>query len=345
MIRVALRCDASPAIGGGHVMRCLALAEALSACGCGLLLLVRPGTSEVAPALSRFHSCDVRIIEGRAASAVSAIAAHWPSGADLVIVDSYASDAEYETALRSAGRKIMVVDDLANRKHDCDLLLDQTCGRQGAAYGGLVPARARVLAGSRYALLRAEFAALRHEASRRREECPSVDRVLIAMGLTDVGGGTLSIARAALATGLAMRFDVVVGAKADSLAPLEALARKHSSVHTHVDPADLGRLMLEADIGIGALGMMTLERCCLGLPSIGVVLADNQRATAEEIDRAEAALVIRDTAELDALLPQMLRQLTSDPPLRLRLSRNALSLVDGQGSQRVAEAILETVCG
>lgn len=339
--KVALRCDASAEIGGGHVMRCLALAEALLARGCGVLFVVRAGTGKTVPALSRLGLGDIVEIDGEARSAVAAIRARWPSGADLVVVDSYATDAAYEAALRGAGRKIMVIEDLASRRHDCDLLLDQTFGRQATAYAPLVPAPARVLAGSDYALLRGEFAALRPEALRRRRRSPACDRILITMGLTDVGGITLRTTSAAAAASEARSFDVVLGAGASSLGPLEAMAKSDPRIRIHVDPADLGRLMLQADIGIGALGTMTWERCCLGLPSIGVALVENQRATAAAVDAAKAALVIPDVVEVEEKLPQMLKRLSGDPALRRNLSRNAAAIVDGQGSLRVAEAMLQ----
>ncbi len=343
MIKVALRCDASPKIGGGHVMRCLALAEALAGQGFELLFLVRWGTGEAAPALSRFRSGDVSVIGGGAASAAVAIRARWPSGADLIVVDSYAIGADEEGALRSVGRKIMAIDDLADRRHDCDLLLDQNCGRVEQDYAGLVPSGTRLLAGSRYALLRAEFTALREKALARRQESPAAKGILIAMGLTDLGGITLRVVAAALAASAQSRLDVVLGAKAESLAPLAMVAQRDARIRLHVDPENLARLMLAADIGIGALGTMTWERCCLGLPSVGVVLAENQRGIAEEVAKAEAALVIPDAGEIEALLPEMLAQLSADAALRSRLSRNAIALVDGQGSRRVAEAILDTV--
>jgi UDP-2,4-diacetamido-2,4,6-trideoxy-beta-L-altropyranose hydrolase len=343
VIKVALRCDASAGIGGGHVMRCLALAEALESQGCGLVFLVRAGTGEAAPALSRFQRGHVAVIEGGASSAIAAIRAHWPSGADWAVVDNYAIDAAYEAALRASARRIMAIEDLADRGHDCDLLLDQTFGRRADAYAGRVPASARVLAGSDYALLRAEFAALRPQASKRRRESLGAERILIAMGLTDLSGITLRVARAALAASPSARFEIVLGAKAQSLAPLESMAESDGRLRIHVDPTDLGRLLLDADIGIGALGTMTWERCCLGLPSIGIALVDNQRAIAEEIGKAKAALVIRDAAELEARLPELLGRLSSDAALRHSLSRNAAAIVDGQGSRRVARAMLEMV--
>jgi spore coat polysaccharide biosynthesis predicted glycosyltransferase SpsG len=192
-------------------------------------------------------------------------------------------------------------------------------------------------------LLRAEFATLRPQASKRRRESLAAERILIAMGLTDLGSITLRVVKAAAAASPAMSFDIVLGAGAKSLEPLEAMAREDARIHIHVDPEDLARLMLEADIGIGALGTMTWERCCLGLASIGIVLADNQRAIAEEVDRAAAVLIIRDAAQLEARLPELLDRLSSDAALRHSLSRNAAAIVDGQGSRRVARAMLEMV--
>jgi UDP-2,4-diacetamido-2,4,6-trideoxy-beta-L-altropyranose hydrolase len=265
----------------------------------------------------------------------------WPDGLDAIVFDSYAIDAKLERAFRTKAKKIVVIDDLADRPHDCDALIDSTWGRSIDHYHGLVPPHAQILAGPRYALLRPEFAALRPASLASRTTDGPIHRVLVSFGLTDVGGITARVVNRLLQMQIEADLDVVVGPRAESRAALEKLASSDYRVKLHVNPQDMARLMACADLAIGAGGQTSWERCCLGLPSIIVALADNQRASALDLGAAGAAEVVLGVtdANLDAI-PTMLLKLLTNPADRRRMAANAAKIVDGRGSSRVCDALL-----
>ena len=193
--------------------------------------------------------------------------------ADWLIVDHYLLDARWHSAARSFASRLVVVDDLANRSYDCDLLLDQTLGRTPSDYDSWVPPGTRILAGSNYALLRPEFELERPAALKRRKEAVGVSRILVSMGTADIGGWTAKIIDEVLEAAPGCDVDVVLGAQAPSLARVQQLASLDRTISLRVDTAEMPRLMRDADLAIGAAGTTSWERCCMGLPAIAVILA------------------------------------------------------------------------
>jgi UDP-2,4-diacetamido-2,4,6-trideoxy-beta-L-altropyranose hydrolase len=339
-LRIAIRVDASPVIGGGHVMRCLTLATALAKRGDDIVFVCAAGTLDVVPALA---ACGFAVVEGAdfasAAAIETAVRLRWLDGADWLIFDSYSIDALLERALRGAARRIMVIDDLANRPHDCDVLLDQNLGRRAEDYAGLVPSSCCVLAGTGYALLRPEFAAARTAALARRESAftrgQPVARILVSLGMTDFGGLTERVVRAVIEANTGAMIDVVLGRGAPSLAALRALAAERHDVVLHVDDADMCQLTADADLAVGAAGSTSWERCCLGLPTIMLVLADNQREVARALVAAGAAVVC-DVGEI----PIILRLWTGDPYSLLPITNKAASITTGCGVSAVTNLLI-----
>ena len=260
------------------------------------------------------------------------------AGTNWIVVDHYQLDRIWEEAARPAAGAIMVIDDLANRPHACDLLLDQTLGRRPADYAALVPDRCRILAGAMYAPLRPEFAAMRSAALTRRAEPKPVERLLITLGGTDVGGVTERVLCDVLATGLGCDIDVVLGTAAPSLPSVQALTVSHTNIRLHVDHRDMAALMLEADLAIGAAGTTSWERCCLGLPALTLVLATNQRFIAEQLEAAGAHRVSPTLGgeSFRAALSAIVR----DDNARTQMSERAAAVTDGRGAERVCEAML-----
>lgn len=140
------RADASSVLGGGHVMRCLTLAGALSDAGWTCAFAARPGAADAVPALAR-SGYDVVTLDGAEADEPGVLARRWPEGPDWLVVDHYGLGADFETSCRPWARNIMVLDDLADRTHDCEVLLDQNLGRENGAYSALVPEGCGVLLG------------------------------------------------------------------------------------------------------------------------------------------------------------------------------------------------------
>lgn len=212
-------------MGGGHVMRCLALSKALEDLGCSVRFVVTAETIGMMPMLLLAHQVSVMSSPTDALQLVAAV----PEGCDLLVVDHYSWDASLEKQCRPWAKKIMVIDDLADRRHDCDILLDQTYGRSPSDYGDLVPADCDTLIGPHYALLRSEFAEARPRALRRRE-LASFQRILVSIGLTDPMNVTSDILDGIVESGLQLKTDIVLGSSAPCLADIREKASRHADL-------------------------------------------------------------------------------------------------------------------
>lgn len=340
--RVLFLADCGPEVGGGHVMRCLSLARAMKAKGatCGFL-----SPSDVAVVLDVFAGSDFERLPAPGAplgllleSAAKAAAA-WR--ADILVFDHYGLGAAQERKFRKAGRRLVAIDDLAQRTHDCDLVIDPSLGRSAQDYAGLAPDSAQVLAGPAYALLRPQYAARRAAALARRRSREPPRRLLVSLGLMDLHGVTGEVVRLIQPELGELKVDVAVGSGAPSLALLRQIASRDRRLRLHVDALDMAELIADADIGVGAGGSSTWERAALGLPSLSLVLAGNQQALALELERRGAVLAVEARGgELQTALRAAFLRLMQEPELRSQLSSRSAALCDGKGASRAAEAIL-----
>jgi len=360
---VVFRSDASVQIGTGHVMRCLTLAEALRENGTECLFLCRPHQGHLMDLISaRGHRVKALPAFGpesagwtprpgpphaawlgtdQATDAADSLRAlEGEERAAWLVVDHYALDREWQTALRPVCDRLMVIDDLADRPHDCDLLLDPNIGRSEADYTGLVPDGVRILLGPRYALLRPEFAAHRAESLARRAQ-PELRRLLVTLGGVDKDNITCQVLDALDASALteALEITVVMGPHAPWLAAVRERAQTmRRPTRVLVGVSDMARLMTESDLAIGAAGSTAWERCCLGLPTIQLVLAENQREAALAFSRLDAAVSMPSLAGLHEGLSHVIRALHPD---RLRALSNASARIcDGRGAQIAVELLL-----
>ncbi|MGH8491028.1 MAG: UDP-2,4-diacetamido-2,4,6-trideoxy-beta-L-altropyranose hydrolase [Gammaproteobacteria bacterium] len=336
MAFAVFRADASPAVGGGHVMRCLALAEALTARGWICAFACNTGAARTIPALAASRH-EVWELTNNDAATPAALQRRWPAGAELLTVDHYGLDAAYESACRPWAARILVIDDLASRDHDADLLLDQAPGRSDADYRGRVPPPCRLMLGTDYALLRPQFAGARADALRKRRERKVLRRVLVSLGATDPDNVTGQVLDVIHGREVNLGVDVILGAGTPHR---EAIARQLQVLPPpsalHVDPTveTMIRLMAAADLAIGAGGISAWERCCLGLPALILLLADNQRANVLALARAGAASATKVNE-----LPDRIRELTANPAALGDMSTAAASLCDGGGCERVARVL------
>jgi UDP-2,4-diacetamido-2,4,6-trideoxy-beta-L-altropyranose hydrolase len=332
--RIGFVCFASAQVGGGHVMRCLTLAAEMERRGSTVYLAVNPEARHFVPALDRTKFLMVASPDA------------WTESLDVIIFDSYDIDARMERRFRAKANHIVVIDDLANRAHDCDVLIDSGMGRTAADYRYLVPPHALVLAGPAYLLLRPEFVTRHKAASARHRSGGQFFRTLVSFGLTDVGGITARVVDRLLSTDQASYLDVVIGPSAPSREFLESRMAGDPRLTLVIDPADMAQLMERADLAIGAGGQTSWERCCLGVPTLLMVLADNQRSGAVALDRAGAVVVVDGTS--DAHLGEMASlyaRLVADAEWRARMSAAAARLVDGKGCVRIGQILLGLITG
>ncbi len=331
------RADAAAALGGGHVMRCLTLAKALKRLGWRCAFAVNPEAPEVVSALA---GEEVRLLDP-AADEPEALRRGWPGGVDWLVVDHYGREAAWEAACRPWAEAILAIDDLADRPHDCNVLLDQTFGRQAADYARLVPATCRVLAGSAHALLRPGFARARPASLARRADAAGLRRLVVTLGATDPENYTQAALQGIANSNLDLAVDVVLSGAAPHLdAVRQQIAGMPQKVQLHIDVADMESLLAAADLAIGAAGTSTWERCSLGLPSLLVVIADNQRLTAESVTAAGAArLLAGPKSGVPAQVAEALRALSADGSALHEMSARAAELCDGRGADRLGLAL------
>jgi UDP-2,4-diacetamido-2,4,6-trideoxy-beta-L-altropyranose hydrolase len=342
--RILFLADAGPAVGGGHVMRCLTLARALTERGAACAFVE---SRAAAPILRRFgwpaHT-PLAMANDEATPELLTDAQNFAHQfqADIVVVDHYGLGSGEETALGDRGaRRVVAIDDLADRGHACDLVVDPGYGRRADAYRALAPDHARVLAGPAYALVRPEFGAARWRAMSRRAGHPPVRRALVSLGLTDVGAITARVVEALSAHLGETRLDVVLGAGTPSVEPLAPLAERDRRIRLWIDTGEMASLMADADIAIGAGGSSTWERATVGLPSATVILAENQRAMTAHMAAAGLTLALdAGAADFEAQLARAWTALTDDALVRWRLAEASSELCDGRGAERVAEAVL-----
>lgn len=372
-MKIAFRTDASLQMGSGHVMRCLTLADALKARGaqCHFISRAHQGhlmevirqrgytvNSLAAPVQQMQSAINTIAITGQdAQNKKPKKLAHetwlgntWQADAqetsttlaslklDWLVVDHYGLDQRWENALAVHCCQLMVIDDLADRPHLCNMLLDQNLGRQPQDYAGLVPIHCQVLSGPEYALLRPEFAALRTYSLQRRQAQPALRQLLITMGGVDQPNATGQVLQALKTCELPAecRITVVMGLTAPWLKNVQELAEQMpwpTAVMVNVN--DMAQRMADSDLAIGAAGSTSWERCCLGLPTLMVVLADNQKEAAEHLQKAGAA----DCLSFGGLLLQDLHdrlQCFIDHPKQLgQMSNFASAITDGQGVERI----------
>ncbi len=358
---ITFRVDASLTIGSGHVMRCLTLADALVQRGAQCHFVCRSHVGHMLDAIRlRGHTAtaldasETKSAESEASprhahwlgaswqsDATETLAAIGDQHAQWLVVDHYALDERWERAVRESSAQLMVIDDLADRPHDCDLLLDQNLGRTIDSYADLTPPTAHIFAGAAHALLRPEFAELRN-ASLARRAAPRLDHLLVTMGGVDKDNATQrvldALARCALPS--YSRITVVMGAMSPWTDQVRARASAMPcSIQVLVGTSQMAQLMVDSDLAIGAAGSTSWERCCLGLPTIQLVLADNQAAIAQALADEGAAWSANDHTLQDVLEKIFSEDFAID---RLAsMSRAAAAVTDGLGAPNIAKRLAE----
>jgi len=362
---VVFRVDASTEIGTGHVMRCLTLADALTRVGADCHFICRNHIGNMNDYI-RQRGYPVYELTSSDATPVDASKAelqheHWLQVpwaddaaqsydvmqrericADWLVLDHYALDARWQRAMKPTFERLMVIDDLADREHVADLLLDQNLGRAAADYDGLVPESCIRLIGPQYAMLRPEFAQWRSYSLKRRQN-PELKHILVTMGGVDKDNftGRVLDALARMDPPSDMRIHVVLGERAPSLKQVrqQAKAMAHMSVSIHVNVENMAQMMSESDLVIGAAGSTSWERCCLGVPSVLMAVADNQRKVCDELSAQKAALTICNAKAVETELLYVLSRIMRNRSILFTLSDRSKRITSGNGTEQVVEQL------
>jgi UDP-2,4-diacetamido-2,4,6-trideoxy-beta-L-altropyranose hydrolase len=335
---LCIRADAGARMGVGHVMRCLALAQAWKLRGGRVVLLthaeapaliqrLRDEGLELQPLLAAQGSLE------EAAEVVN-LAAEYP--AKWLVLDGYHFTPDYRAALKVSGLRLLIIDDLADTDLSAaDILLNQNAYATAQMY----PVASRLLLGSQHALLRREFLPWR---SQRGAEPEEAREVLITLGGGDPDNVTLRVLH--LLAGMTERrlvLKVIVGSANPHVESLRAALPMNHEIEVLVNPPNLPELMSRAHVAISAAGSSCWELACLGLPMLLIITADNQRGVAARLEELGLAVCLgwhEDFPKQDTL--ECLRDFLEDAPRRRRMSEEARLLVDGRGAGRVVEAML-----
>lgn len=356
-MNIAFRADASTEIGVGHVMRCLTLANELKKYGARIRfvgyglsaflldMLVLRGIEFVSPDREITNDQFNELSHAKWLGASQVHDAHATSRAlsdrlwDWIVVDHYALDKRWETILRPHAKRLLVIDDLADRAHDCDLLLDQNLfTNAGARYADKLPAHCVLMLGPHYALLQPEYAELHRHTSPR--EGP-IKRIMVYFGNADALDLTGMAIRAFLLLGRSdIALDVVVHACNPQIESIRQKTIGHRNIVLHSDLPTLAPLMAQSDFAIGSGGTSSWERCCVGLPSLVITLADNQRVITEELDRLGAVRWLGHVGAVTvSILAHALEQFLSED-LPKTWSQTCQRVVDGRGCSRVRSVMM-----
>jgi UDP-2,4-diacetamido-2,4,6-trideoxy-beta-L-altropyranose hydrolase len=369
MNSIVFRCDASLCIGSGHVMRCRTLARELQSRGAQVFFLCRRQPGNLISLLEQeftvlplpelplsaaeglqgreLYSAWLGCSQGQdAADCLQSLAQANIKSASWLVVDHYGLDVTWEKLLLAglvgeATTRLLVIDDLADRLHQADLLLDQNYfgAKTETRYTRLVPAHCRQLLGPHYALLGPEYAQ-HHPLVPPRTE---LRRVLVFFGGVDpdnlTGRALEGLMKPALAD---IAVDVVLGLQSTHRHAVEELVARRPYTTLHEPMPSLAGLIARADLAIGAGGATTWERCCLGLPSIMVVCAHNQEDICKAINKVRAGVILYPNARLSAEISEQVVTLCHDANMHFQMSCRAEQICDGLGVSRVSKVVIST---
>jgi UDP-2,4-diacetamido-2,4,6-trideoxy-beta-L-altropyranose hydrolase len=344
-MNIMIRTDASVSIGTGHVVRCLTLSDELKKSGVNISFMCREENGNLIGHIEKKGYHVNRLPAGidieTEREFAGKILERQTVTTDWLIIDHYDIDDSWETYQRQFVKNVMVIDDLSNRRHDCDLLLDQNYVPDGDRYKGLVPEQCVQLLGPEYALLRPQFMEARE---RTRNRNGVVRRILVFMGGADQAGQTVKALRAVQRLNRPdIHTDVVLGDANPYKNEIISLVSQIPNAECHINIENMAELMEIADLSIGACGVATWERCCLGLPSLVIAVAENQINIAAGLSK-EGCLIYSGRYE-DSTVHTLLEDLNfliRHGDILQGVSLKAREIVDGKGIARVRDYLLKT---
>jgi UDP-2,4-diacetamido-2,4,6-trideoxy-beta-L-altropyranose hydrolase len=342
LIKVCFRLDASNKIGAGHLRRCLVLAQALKPYVFQVTFACRALQENAYPLVER-QGFVLHLLEAQDSSEEGFAEFLQTDAFDLLIVDHYQVNQEMLAKWRQLVVKVMVIDDLANRRLECDLLLDTGLGKTFKDYQGLVHENCNVMIGHEYALIADDFVKLREAAQRKRKQMVSIQRVLVSIGSSDVLNILPSMierfSRAFSQAGI--QFVYVLSEGAQNIMAVKTAVANSKNACLLMDTPNMAEEMLLADYGITASGVTAYERSCLGLPGIVLPIVDNQIHFALGLQKMEWFKVFFDSeCFIENVVAQLEKSLKQACLRKLNIqSRTGMDAIDGLGAQRVVKEL------
>jgi len=319
---VLVRADASSSIGIGHVIRTLSLARELRSLGIGSVYVIRKNEGNLSEYIKSLgfnvYEMEADTWQNDADCTIQCIGKE--SSISWVIVDHYDLDKRWESKLKNISLNIMVLDDLANREHNCDLLLDQNYHIDASErYQGLVPESCKLVLGPSYALVRKEFTKLAENTESSQEE---VKKILITMGGADALNVTKLAIEAISGIGKDYEINVVIGSANRHKNMIKAICDNFSNINYHYQTERMAELISQADICVGAGGSTSWERGMLGLATLTIVTAENQLKTTADLDKVGATILLGIAENIDVgTIRVALQDLINNNDKRRRISK------------------------
>ena len=336
-----IRVDASPEIGIGHIMRCLTLAQELKNNFDKIIFLTRKDSGDFTETIMKNEFEVIFIPTNNDSDIIKNLITTYSENKNFLLIDHYDVDSNFESSLKNIFEKIFVIDDLANRKHDCDLLIDQNYYRDlNHRYKKLIQNDTITLLGSKYAIIRPEFRNINKKTIKKNSQ---IKKILVSFGGSDPTNECKK-ALDALCSIENNQFEIVaiVGIYNNKFERLKKLYEKYSNIKIYRHVNDLSRLMLNSDLFIGAGGTTTWERFYMGLPSIVIVISDDQKESIEFLSDMGHIINLGLAKNVTSkTYVQTLQKLNSD--LIYNMSLNNQKLVDGNGSNRIKKQIIELI--
>ena len=341
-MKAIFRVDASLKMGTGHVMRCLTLAQVLNENGADVEFICRKHEGSLIDKIrsSGFVVHELEVFEETKVDNKLAHS-HWLGATqqqdaddcinilkaeklDWLIVDHYALDEEWQKRLKPCYEKLMVIDDLADKIFDCDVLLNQNLGAQIEDYKNKISDNCELLLGCNYALLRPEFSDLRGRALEKRKKTIVINNILITMGGNDNENITYDILQQ-----LDGKYNITVALGSSPVHKDMIIDyAEGKNIKVIIDADNMAELMFEADLAIGTGGSTSWERCCLGLPTLLYITAENQRMVAENLEKKGAVVMVKN-------LKDDLKMIINNIACWKSISNKSQVICDGLGVKRI----------
>lgn len=343
-MKVVFRADASQDEGGGHLIRSLVIAKELANRGHDCKIITQEGGIDLIPGgNTSFIKQNLTFKQikknefDKPQALFDQLEQNWLP--DLCFIDSYRLKKDYQTQIRKLNSKIVVLDDMPWREHDTDILIDPTLNREGDEYKNLVPGHTKLLCGVKYAPLRSEFLKARQTHTDTRTRNEKRKHILVSLGLTDPDNITSAVLEGLLKVQKEIDVTVLISSQSPFEQEIELLISefkfKAQILHSQ---SDMAGLLSRSDLVIGAGGSSSWERCCLGVPALQLILADNQKDVTHSLVNTGA---IQSLGFLRDFRPEIVTEsvdsILADNQTLKTMSEAALKVCDGLGAVRIAD--------
>ena len=345
---IVIRVDSGNKIGFGHAMRCLTLANQMKKYDYKISIISNKEKNNLNELfLKNGHQVyyiknkkitSRKINEKYDLEQTKKILVKINKKIDLILVDNYSLGLKWEKSLRSFGKKIIVIDDLSDRKHDCDLIIDQGLHQNMKnPYSNLVPKNCKILLGPKYAILRPEFKKLREKLQKQNKK---IEKIMISFGGSDPNKDTMKVMKGVeKIKERKFSVDVIIGKSNADHKEIKDLCKKMLKTRCFYNTEKMASIMNKCNLAIGSGGSTTWERCCLGIPTIVSIASKDQSEATKILHSKKCVINLGKSKEISILnYTNIIEKMTYDKLNKMR--ENCLKLVDGNGTKRIIQEIL-----